>query len=157
MLTVGIGEYKISNQLNETIMTHALGSCIALIMYCPITKHTALAHIVLPKTDHRDQSEILKNKPGYFADLIVPQLADYFLNIPCHPSQLQIYLAGGADSLNEKDVFKVGKRNVEMVMDILRNYQLVPYKMDVGGNISRTVSVDVDNGRVTIKSQNMII
>jgi len=158
MLTVGIGEYKISNEMNETIITHALGSCIALIMYCPKNKYTALAHIVLPGLSIKEQAEYLIRKPSYYADSIVPKMADFFVNkLACRPEQLQVHLVGGADALNHKDIFKVGKKNIDMIVKILSNYNIVPDKMEVGGNISRTVSVDVNHGQVSIKSQNMIL
>jgi chemotaxis protein CheD len=100
----------------------------------------------------------LINKPGYFADIIVPQIAEFFIkkNIS-RPSQLQVYIAGGADALNKNDVFQVGSRNAEMVKKLLRNYQIIPDEMDIGGNISRTISVEINNGRVTIKRRNMIL
>ncbi len=51
MISVGIGEYAITDAKEEKIVTHALGSCVALIMHCPRTKCTAMAHIVLPEQD----------------------------------------------------------------------------------------------------------
>lgn len=158
MLTVGIGEYMISNDLEETIITHALGSCVALIVHCPINKQTALAHIVLPQVENRDKSQQLSHKPSYFADVIVPQIVTFFTEINlCNRSQLQVFLVGGADALNENDVFKVGSRNVKMIKQILRSYEIVPYNIDVGGNVSRTVSIKVNNGQVTIEKRNMIL
>lgn len=35
---IGIGEYAVSNNEEDTIMTFALGSCAALVIYCPIIK-----------------------------------------------------------------------------------------------------------------------
>jgi chemotaxis protein CheD len=127
-------------------------------MYCTETKYTALAHIVLPEIGSREKSQFLIDKPGYFADIIVPKIAEFFLKKNnCRSPQLQVYIAGGADSLNKNDVFQVGSRNAEMVKKILEKYQIVPDEMDIGGNISRTVSIEINNGRVTIKRQNMIL
>lgn len=156
MLIVGIGEYAITNEMNEIIVTHALGSCVALVIYCPITKHTALAHIALPYSHQRDQQDCFSNKPAYYADVIVPQLVEYFLKRGyCKKNQLQISLIGGAAALSKNDVFQVGKMNIVMVKSILRHYDMRPQQLDVGGNLSRTVYVS--NGQVTVKCQNMIL
>lgn len=75
----------------------------------------------------------------------------------CKKNLLQIYLIGGAEFLNERDVFQVGKRNAEMVKGILRNYNLIPQQVDIGGNVSRTVYVDINLSQVTVKRQSMIL
>lgn len=158
MVTVGIGEYAITNEMEEVIVTHALGSCVALIIHNPTTKHTALAHIVLPQFCHNEELLQFSSKPAYYADIIVPRVIEYFLNNAKHQEKhLQIQLVGGADSLNKQDVFHVGMKNIEMIKSILRSYSLVPFKMDVGGNVSRTVRVYVKDGNITIKSKNMIL
>lgn len=157
MLNVGIGEYAISNDKDEVIVTHALGSCVALIMYCEKTKHTGLAHIVLPdrQSGSKDLSAL---KPGYFAEDIVPEFIRFFLgNKLCNKEQLKIHIVGGAYSLSKNDVFKVGQRNAEKVVSILTSHRLIPTSIDVGGNISRTVSVNINNGLISVKQQNMII
>ncbi len=158
MLIVGIGEYSITDNVEETIITHALGSCVAFIVRCPHTRKTALAHIVLPQVSRREQYSYLETKPGYFADVIVPKLLGEFLSgNKCEKNQLQIFLAGGATSKNSKDIFRVGTRNVEMIKHLLKSYGLKPQKIEVGGLVSRTVEINVADGEVEIKSQRMTI
>ena len=158
MLVVGIGEYIVSKDVGEQIITHALGSCVAFILRCPTTKKTAMAHVVLPEVDRTEQYQYLETKPGYFADIIVPQLLKDFLRDGfCRKEQLQIILVGGADSKNPNDIFKVGLRNVDKIKKFLKEYGIEPVKMEVGGSFSRTVEVNISDGSVTIRSQNMVI
>ena len=158
MITVGIGEYAMTNNQKEKIITHALGSCVAFIIRCPISQNTALAHIVLPTLDRNDQFKYLDTKPSYFADFIIPKLIDEFLiNKKCEKTQLQVLLTGGAHSLNPNDMFHVGERNLQMIEKILDNYGILPKKIEVGGTKSRTVEVNVADGEVIINSQNMRI
>ncbi|MFA9378399.1 MAG: chemotaxis protein CheD [Lachnotalea sp.] len=157
MLTVGIGEYAISDDIEEIIITHALGSCVALIMHSPASKHTALAHIVLPEIGSVERSRLISDKPSYYANVIVPKLIEYFSKYSMNRNDIQIHLVGGADSLYKQDVFHVGARNITMIKDILRDYNLMTYTTDVGGNVSRTVMVSVKDGEVNIKSQKMIL
>lgn len=158
MITVGIGDYAIADNYEESIITHALGSCVAFMIRCPNTKRTAMAHIVLPETDGTDYYKYIDNKPGYYADIIIPKLIDDFTsNELCQMERLQVSIVGGADSRNPEDVFKVGPRNVEKVNVCLRNYGIRPVLVDVGGNVSRTVEIFVNNGHVEIRRQNMIV
>lgn len=157
MLNVGIGEYAISNNKDEMIVTHALGSCIALIIHCEKTKHTALAHIVLPDR-HNYSKDLSLMKPGYFAEDIVPELIEFFTEkCKCSKAQLKIHIIGAADSMNKNDVFKVGKKNADKVINIISQYNLNPSSVNIGGNVSRTVSVNVNDGNVIVKEQVMII
>jgi chemotaxis protein CheD len=158
MVIVGIGEYAINSAEDEVIITHALGSCVALLIHNPFTKDTALAHIVLPQLNRHHVAPHLRDKPAYYADIIVPQLMDCFLrNALINKNRLQIHLVGGADSLNQDDVFRVGMRNTDMIKKILRSYGVIPCYMDVGGNISRTVQINVNDGNVMVKRNNMIM
>jgi len=158
LITIGVGEFAIYEDINESIITYALGSCIALIIWCPVSKKTAMAHIVLPKLNRVEQYNYLQTKPSYFADVIVPKLLNEFLGTKdCQKDKLQVLLAGGAISKNELDVFQVGERNTNMIKFLLSQYGIIPNKLEVGGTRSRTVEIKVINGEVQIKSQNMVI
>ena len=158
MIIVGIGGYAVSENDKESIITHALGSCVAFIVRCPKTRKTAMAHIVLPETDRVEQYKYLRNKPGYFADLIIPKIiSDFSRNQSCKVEHLQVTIAGGADARNPNDVFRVGPRNVEKVRHFLRLHGIHPKFIDVGGDISRTVEIFVSNGHVDIRRQKMIV
>lgn len=158
MITIGIGDYIITNKEDETIITHSLGSCVALIIHCKSTKHTAMAHIALPIKQDYDNQNIIKSKPGYFATDIVPKLINYFTQEHrCNKNELTISLVGGAESQNSKDIFLIGKRNVETINKILMDYNIKPSYQEIGGNLSRTVSINTVNGEINIKRQKMII
>ena len=53
--------------------------------------------------------------------------------------------------------FKVGEKNISKISSILKKNGLRAIKNDTGGNISRTVSIDVKDGNILIKQQNMIL
>lgn len=158
MLTVGIGEFVISNDPGEIIVTHALGSCVALILHCNHTKHTAMAHIVLPENSEIRNQALYKMKPGYFATDIVPVMVEYFLKeLSCRKSQLEVYLVGGAVSSQTTDRFLVGQKNKAMVNHLIKGYGLKMDDSETGDRYSRTVKVKISNGQVHVKRQNMIL
>jgi len=151
MISVGLGEYAISDDQNETLITYALGSCIAVIIYHPKTKYTAMAHIVLPKGKH-------ESKPGFFAEEMMPKLINFFvIEKKINKDELVIHLIGGATSLNRKDIFMIGEKNLGKISSILKKNGLSATKNDTGGNLSRTVSVCVNDGKITIKEHKMIV
>lgn len=158
MITVGIGEYAISEDDHESMITHALGSCVAFIIRCPRTKKTAMAHIVLPQRDRVDSYKYLESKPGYFAEDILPRLfGEFTRHQACPINQLQVTIAGGAEARNPKDVFRVGPKNVEKVITYLKAHGIRPVTIDVGGDVSRTVEIFISDGRVDIRKQKMIV
>ncbi|MCF8018897.1 Protein-glutamine glutaminase [Petrocella atlantisensis] len=158
MLNVGIGEYRVSNNQSEIMITHALGSCVALIIHCNHTNHTAMAHIVLPENSSIRNRALYKMKPGYFASDIVPVMVNYFLNeLGCKKSQLEVHLIGGAVSGLPTDQFLVGQKNKAMVRHLVSTYGLKIDDSETGKRYSRTVTVKVSNGHIHVKRQNMIL
>lgn len=158
MYIVGIGEYVITDNPEESIVTHALGSCVALIIHSPKTKYTAMAHIVLPKASETRKPEDSNLRPAYFAENIIPGLINFFNRETRELNRdLKVYLVGGAEARDPQDVFRVGSRNVAYIRNKLRQYNIVPVKEIVGGQVSRTVTVDVETGSLDIKQQKMIL
>lgn len=156
MISIGIGEYAITDVKDEKIVTHALGSCVALIMHCPKTKCTAMAHIVLPEQDVNHQRVI--EREAYFADDIVPKLVNFFKKRSyCSNKDLKVLLVGGAVSSNKSDLFKVGERNVSKVKSILDSHQIKYDASEVLGRYSRTVEIEIETGDVIIKRQEMFL
>jgi chemotaxis protein CheD len=158
MITVGIGRYALSADESETLITHALGSCVALIIRCPVTKLTALAHIVLPEGLSYDQVGFTHDRPAYFAKEIIPILLKFFIETKqCDKRILMVDMIGGAEALNEGDVFQVGRRNALAILSLLEEYKIKPQKIEVGGHYSRTVSVAIKDGKIDVKRQKMIL
>jgi len=156
MYIIGLGEYAISESHDESITTHALGSCVALIIHCKLTKCTGMAHIVLPKYDtHHD---LFHKKEAYFADVIAPKMIDYFLSRRfCNKKGLEITLIGGAEAKDHRDMFKVGQRNMHEIEGILHAYGLSYNKEETGGRFSRSVTVQVADGSIDIRKNKMLL
>ena len=48
-LVVGIGELAVSQSPEDVIVTHALGSCIAVCLWDPAVRVAGLVHFLLPE------------------------------------------------------------------------------------------------------------
>jgi chemotaxis protein CheD len=149
-LTVGVGDYKISKNLDDKVKTYALGSCVAIIVYDRVNKIAGLMHIALP--DSSVSPEKGKILPGYFADTGIPILIEEFKKLGTSRKGIWIKLVGGARVADPKSIFDIGKRNILAIKKILWSKNLGPIAEDVGGNFSRTVTVDVETGEVLITS-----
>ena len=115
-----------------------------------------MVHIALPHSKIGKGGKTATHTPGYYADTGIPALIQRMRALGCptpdRSGGFTVKLAGGANVLNTRDTFKIGRRNVMAVREILGSYGLTPAAEDVGGTISRTVTVDVNSGQITISS-----
>ena len=71
-VVIGIGEYGVSKHPDGVIVTHALGSCVAVCLWDPVASVAGMLHILLP--DSRINLERAAQQPGAFADTGIPLL-----------------------------------------------------------------------------------
>jgi len=150
---VGVGGLAASKTAGDTIKTFALGSCVAVIMLHPPTRGVGMVHVALPDSSIANGNA--DSRPGYFADTGIPALLKEMAALGCvGPSNrsLLVKLVGGAKVMDPNNVFTIGKRNVLAVKKVLWSLGMGPLAEDVGGNFSRTVSVSIDTGQITISS-----
>lgn len=152
---VGIGDMIISNNIEDRIKTFALASCVGIVAYSSTDKVGGLLHIALPKPV---KMESVVSGNCYYATTGLP----YFINkmcvmYGCRKSELTIRLYGGADSIRTNDVFNIGRKNIDIVYSILDGMDLKIASADIGRNISRTIELDINTGKVNTWKQNIII
>jgi chemotaxis protein CheD len=152
MIVLGIGDYGATSDSSELIKTIGLGSCVAIICTDTNASIAAMIHIALPDSTHSPERRI--EKPGYFADTGIPAMFDSLKKVGWREGsgKLNVKLAGGATIMDPNGTFNIGKRNVLAIKKILWSMGLGPMAEDVGGNISRTVSVSAETGVVLITS-----
>tara|TARA_B100000315_G_scaffold224309_1_gene229729 strand:- start:171 stop:539 length:369 start_codon:yes stop_codon:yes gene_type:complete len=111
-----------------------------------------MVHVALP------ESAISLKKaaehPGYFADTGIPALIDLMgrMGSRRRGKEMVVKLAGGAHIMDSSNTFNIGKRNALAVKETLRANGIGPLAEDLGGQISRTVTVDVDTGNIIIST-----
>lgn len=149
---LGVGDYGASNQRGEEVKTFALGSCISVIFLDPKTKTVGMVHVALP--DSTINKVKAQEKPGYFADTGIPALLQQMSKFGCHKrgKGMVVKLCGGANVMDTNDTFKIGKRNALAIKKILWSFGMGAVSEDLGGNFSRTVSISVESGQVTLSS-----
>ena len=147
---VGVGGIGVARAPGEVLKTMALGSCVAVVLLDPQTHAVGTDHVALP--DSSISADRARERPGYFADTGIPALLEAMSRIGARRDALIVKLVGGAAVLDPNSTFNIGKRNALAIKKILWGRQMGAVAEEMGGTISRTVTVDVDKGRVVISS-----
>lgn len=143
---------KVSQKRGDKIVTHALGSCLGVVVYDPVPCVGGLLHVMLPlSTINPEKAE---RNPFMFVDTGFPKLLIECLKSGAQKQRLEIKVAGGANSHDrgENDLFQIGKRNLIILRKLLWKNGLLLKSYDVGGINSRTMSLEIGTGKVTIMS-----
>ena len=150
-ITVDIADLKVCGNPNEILITHALGSCIAVILYDPLVKVGGMIHYMLPMS--KTNPEKAKSNPAMFADTGIPLLFQKMYEKGCTKENLIAKVAGGAKLYDDNGVFDIGKRNYSVLRKLFWKNKIMIAAEDVGGSTSRTVRLQVGDGKTTISSQ----
>lgn len=147
---VGIGEYLVSGNPEDTLKTYALGSCVTVLIYDKKLIIGGMSHFALPSSEVDPVKA--RTQPGYYVDTGLPLFIEAMKRMGALKENIWIKLAGGANTLNTIDTFDIGKRNVTAIKKYLWKFSMGAVKEDVGGNIGRTVSLSVASGEVLVSS-----
>jgi len=148
-LVVGISDLKVSNNPADSMVTYALGSCIAVAVYDPAAKVGGLLHYMLP--DSTLDAEKARETPGMFADTCIPLLFKSCYGIGADKRRMVVKVAGGASILDESNFFRIGQKNIMAMRKLFWRNNILIDAEDTGKNFNRTVRLDVGTGRVFIK------
>jgi len=149
-MDVGIGDFAVSGTPGTVLKTYALGSCVAVVMWDKMNKVAGLIHIALPESSINPKKA--ESKPAFFADTGLPIFLRAMRNGGANKNSTWIKLIGGSNILDETRTFDIGKRNALAIKRYLWKEGLGAIKEDLGGAISRTVTVTVDTGEVVVSN-----
>ena len=154
--TVGVADLKISGESSDMLITYALGSCLGITVYDLRLRKAGLLHCMMPDSSI-DRHKAAGN-PFLYVDTGMKVMMDHFFSSGSRKNDLIIRVAGGASSkINEdEDFFQIGRRNFVSLRKYLWNEGLMLKAYDVGGNMSRTVTLEVENGKMLIKSKDSL-
>lgn len=150
-VVVGIGELAVSSDVDAAVITHALGSCVAVCIWDPAAMVAGLLHVLLP--DSRINPERARAQPAAFADTGIPLLFHTAYAQGLDKKRCRVRLVGGA-SVNGMPPSEaaVGKRNVLAARSLLWKNGVLIDREIVGGNEARTVTLQVADGKMRIGS-----
>jgi chemotaxis protein CheD len=151
-IVVGIGELAVSQSPDDVIVTHALGSCIAVCLWDPIARVGGLLHFLLPEA--KLNPDRARKQPATFADAGIPLLFQAAYARGLDKNRCIVRLVGGADVAGLQGVaaLNVGKRNLLMARQILWQNGVMVKGESTGGTIPRTVMLRAGDGVVEVRS-----
>lgn len=148
-VVIGVGDLAVSNNNLVTLSTYALGSCVGMIAYDPVSKAGGILHIMLP--DSTISPEKARGQPAMFADTGLPLFLRELTGVKAETHRLKCYLAGGACVLNGPDSFKIGERNAAAVKAWVAARGLRVVGADLGGTVNRTTHLELATGQLSVK------
>ena len=148
-IVIGLAELAVSNHPTAVLTTYSLGSCLGVAIYDPVVKVGGLLHAMLP--DSRIDPGKAAKQPGMFLDTGLPALLREASEMRADKRRLKIYVAGGAQIMDDKNVFNIGGRNQTALAEFLRRENLQVAALQVGGHVNRTMYFSIQTGRVTLK------
>ncbi len=150
---VGIADMVVSRGPDELLVTYALGSCLGIVIHDPVAKVGGLLHAMLPSSGVNTERAIAN--PARFVDTGVPALFKQAYRLGAVKERIIVKVAGGASMSNndENDSFQIGKRNLIALKKLLWKNGVLLRSLETGGNVSRTVSIEVGSGITIVKVQ----
>lgn len=141
-VVIGIGEHAIAGA-DSLIVTHALGSCVAVCLWDPEARVGAMLHFLLPES--RVNPDRAKKQPGTFADTGIPLLIQEAIQRGLNKKRCRAHLFGGA-AVGAQGGLDVGKRNALAARRLLWQHGIFIHAEALGGTDPRTVNFSVGDG-----------
>ena len=148
-VVIGIGDCQVSKEPDTTLVTYALGSCIAVIIHDPVAGVGGLLHFMLPESN-LDPAKAEKN-PFMFADTGIPLLFRSTYQLGADKNRLVVTVAGGAQMMDTQGTFNIGKRNCLAMRKILWKAGVLVHAEHLSGEVSRTVRLEIRSGKVMLR------
>ncbi|SPF43726.1 putative chemoreceptor glutamine deamidase CheD 1 [Syntrophobacter sp. SbD1] len=149
---IGVADMALSRSPDELLVTYSLGSCIAVIIFDPLAGVGGMLHYMLPESS-LDPEKAVKN-PCMFADTGITRLFKSSYQMGAKKENLVVRTVGGAQMLDPKGLFNIGKRNYLAMRKIFWKNNVAIASEHVGGEVNRTVRLEMDTGRVILKVGN---
>jgi chemotaxis protein CheD len=149
-VVVDVAAYCVSSDPAATLVTYALGSCIAVTVHDPGRKIAGMIHVMLPLS--KISPEKAAANPAMFADTGIPAMFKALYEMGSRKENLVVKLIGGAGIYDDGGAFAIGERNVVMARKMFWKNGILLAGEDTGGAKSRTVRLHVGNGTVIVRT-----
>jgi chemotaxis protein CheD len=149
-VVVDIAEFRVCGDKNTSLVTYSLGSCLGVAIWDPEAHVGGLLHYMLP--DSTISPEKAKANPAMFADTGIPSLFRAAYELGAQKKRIIVKVAGGSSLLDDNGTFNIGKRNYVALRKIFWKNGILIEADHVGGSLSRTMKLEVNTGRCTVKN-----
>lgn len=142
---MGISERSFSTQPGDQIVTHALGSCVGVVVHDAQACVGGILHYMLPMSS-LDPEKGAAN-PFMFGDLGIPAFFKEAYALGASKDRMRVVIAGGARVIESVQTLDIGARNVVIARKLFWKNGVMIAAEDVEGNRPRTLFLEVGSGR----------
>jgi chemotaxis protein CheD len=147
---VGVGEYCVTDQRDDSLIAHSLGSCLGLSIYDPVARVAGMAHCMLPLS--KQDPARAKETPALYVDTGVQALLENLFRLGARKEHLIVKAAGCAAMLDDNGMFRIGEKNYAIFRKILWKNDILLKAVETGGTIPRTLMLEVSSGKTFVGS-----
>lgn len=151
-IIVRIAEMSVVTSRLGALSTHALGSCIGLTVFDPLARVGGMLHFMLPSPAAGSDGSRIDVGPHGYGSTAVPALFRAAYALGADKERMIVCAAGGADRIGGEDGLRIGARNFAMLRKLLFKNGIKIAAADVGGDVSRNMTLDLTTGAVDITS-----
>jgi chemotaxis protein CheD len=142
---IHVGEFYIG--VRPTEVSTILGSCVAVCLYDKVEMIGGMNHFLVPLWNGNGLQS-----PKY-GNIAIHRLVEGMLNVGCKIYNLEAKVFGGGnviDTISNEDMM-VGRKNIIIAKEILREYKIPITGEDVGGTRGRRILLVSETGKVMMK------
>ncbi|MCV6607792.1 MAG: chemotaxis protein CheD [Campylobacterales bacterium] len=141
---IHVGEIHVA--IEPTEIATVLGSCVAVCLFDKVKKVGAMNHYLVP----------LWNGNGLqtpkFGNISIPKMIEQMTGMGCNIRNIEAKVFGGANISDTKlDHMMVGKKNIIIAKEILKEYRIPVTAEDTGGNRGRRILLKSDSGKILLR------
>ena len=136
---IGLGEVAVEKSPFK-IKTD-LGSCVAVTFYDKKNKIAGMTHIVFPKNE--------LSKETKFANNAIPELLKQMIEAGAKKENLECNVVGASKRFDSG--VPLNLKNLIEISRTLERLEISVKNVDVGGEESRSLTLDASNGEISIK------
>ena len=129
-----------------------LGSCVAISLWHPQRHIGGLCHYVLPKRPGLKTNTL----DGNYGEEAIAIFLDYIRQSGTQPHEYEVGMFGGGVIMpvEEQSIGQnIGARNIAIGRQLLKKHGFVLSHEDVGGHVSRQVSINLVNGEISLHDE----
>ncbi|KHD89719.1 MAG: chemotaxis protein CheB [Bdellovibrio sp. ArHS] len=134
---------KLAAFKEETVISTLLGSCVAVAIYDPSTKIGGLNHYLLPEGLPEE------SRNSRYASFAIPQLIEECVRLGANRGKMQAKIYGGGNVISVSQLGDgIGKRNIEIAEQLLREFNIPIVERNVAGESARTIKMNTSTFEV---------
>ncbi len=141
----------------ENLSILGLGSCIGLVVFDTSYRLFAIAHTMLPEIQfHKDRPSIVDPKEqARFTDDAVKRIVKAFREKGLETRDLIAKIVGGAQ-IFDRDIIRVGKKNLMSVRNTLQKEGIKIESEVVGGNSGVSILKIRKDGKIDVRKEGKV-